>query len=40
MKQILHLKSSLQGNDSYSIKLGNAIAKKVQEKYPDSTWKN
>lgn len=37
MKRILHLKSSLQGNDSYSIKLGNAIAKKVQEKYPDST---
>lgn len=37
MKHILHVKSSLQGNDSYSIKLGNNIVKKVQEKYPDST---
>ena len=37
MKHILHLKSSLQGKDSYSIKLGNAIVEKVQEKYPEST---
>ncbi|MGY4385089.1 FMN-dependent NADH-azoreductase [Pedobacter sp. UYP24] len=37
MKQILHLTSSIQGNQSYSIKLGNAIVERVQEKYPDST---
>lgn len=37
MKHILHLKSSLQGAASYSIKLGNAIVGKIQEKYPDST---
>ncbi len=36
MKRILHLKSSLQGNQSYSIKLGNAIVEKIQEKYPDN----
>lgn len=36
MKKILHLISSLQGNQSYSIKLGEAIIKKIQEKYPDS----
>jgi FMN-dependent NADH-azoreductase len=34
MKHILHLKSSLQGAASYSIKLGNAIVEKIQEKYP------
>ncbi|KQX13547.1 FMN-dependent NADH-azoreductase [Flavobacterium sp. Root420] len=34
MKRILHLKSSLLGKDSYSIKLGNAIVVKIQEKYP------
>lgn len=34
MKRILHLKSSLLGKDSYSIKLGNAIVGKIQEKYP------
>lgn len=37
MKHILHLKSSLQGAASYSIKLGEAIIEKIQEKYPDST---
>ena len=37
MKKILHLKSSLLGNESYSIKLGNAIIEKIQEKYPEST---
>lgn len=36
MKHILHLKSSLQGAASYSIKLGHAIVEKIQEKYPDS----
>ncbi|MEJ7559962.1 MAG: NAD(P)H-dependent oxidoreductase [Pedobacter sp.] len=37
MKHILHLKSSLQGAASYSIKLGDAIVRKIQEKYPAST---
>jgi FMN-dependent NADH-azoreductase len=37
MKHILHLKSSIQGAASYSIKLGHAIVKKIQEKYPDNT---
>jgi len=37
MKHILHLKSSLQGAASYSIKLGNAIVEKIQVKYPGST---
>jgi FMN-dependent NADH-azoreductase len=37
MKHILHLKSSLQGAASYSIKLGHAIVEKIQEKYPAST---
>jgi len=37
MKYILHLKSSIQGAASYSIKLGHAIVEKIQEKYPDST---
>ncbi|ASK29267.1 FMN-dependent NADH-azoreductase [Chryseobacterium sp. T16E-39] len=36
MKNILHLKSSLQGKDSYSIQLGNSIVEKVQEKYPEN----
>ncbi|MEA5257501.1 NAD(P)H-dependent oxidoreductase [Arcicella aquatica] len=36
MKRILHLKSSLLGKESYSIKLGNAIVEKIQEKYPDN----
>ena len=37
MKHILHLKSSIQGQESYSIKLGLAIVEKVQDKYPGST---
>lgn len=37
MKKILHLKSSLMGKESYSIKLGNAIVEKIQNKYPNST---
>ena len=37
MKNILHLISSIQGKDSHSIKLGVAIVKKIQEKYPEST---
>ena len=36
MKRILHLISSLQGKESYSIKLGHAIVEKIQEKYPGS----
>lgn len=36
MKHILHLKSSLQGAASYSIRLGNAIVDKIQSKYPGS----
>ena len=39
MKRILHLISSIQGNQSYSFKLGNAIVEKVIEKYPGSTLK-
>jgi len=34
MKHVLHLKSSLQGAASYSIKLGQAIVERIQEKYP------
>ncbi|WP_316823881.1 FMN-dependent NADH-azoreductase [Pedobacter miscanthi] len=37
MKHILHLKSSIQGTTSYSIKLGHAIVEKIQDKYPGST---
>lgn len=36
MKHILHLKSSIQGKESYSIKLGHAIVEKIQHKYPGS----
>jgi FMN-dependent NADH-azoreductase len=36
MKNILHLKSSIQGAASYSIKLGNAIVEQIQQKYPGS----
>lgn len=36
MKHILHLKSSIQGKESYSIKLGHAIVEKIQDKYPGS----
>lgn len=37
MKRILHLKSSLQGEASYSIQLGHAIVEKIQAKYPGSS---
>ncbi|WP_040298779.1 FMN-dependent NADH-azoreductase [Arcticibacter svalbardensis] len=37
MKHILHLKSSLQGAASYSIKLGHTIVEKIQDKYPGSS---
>lgn len=37
MKHILHLISSIQGNDSYSIKLGKAVIERIQDKYPNST---
>jgi FMN-dependent NADH-azoreductase len=37
MKRILHLMSSLQGGNSYSIKLGRAVVAKIQDKYPGST---
>lgn len=37
MKRILHLISSIQGTESYSYKLSNAIVNKVIEKYPGST---
>ncbi|MEZ0130295.1 FMN-dependent NADH-azoreductase [Flavobacterium sp. LBUM151] len=37
MKHILHVISSIQPKESYSIKLGNAIIEKIQEKYPNST---
>ena len=37
MKHILYLKSSLQGEASYSSKLGSAIVEKIIEKYPGSS---
>lgn len=37
MKHILHIISSIQGKESYSIKLGKTIVEKIQDKYPDST---
>jgi FMN-dependent NADH-azoreductase len=37
MKHILHIMSSIQGKESYSIKLGQTIVGKIQEKYPDNT---
>ncbi|MES2809896.1 MAG: NAD(P)H-dependent oxidoreductase [Bacteroidota bacterium] len=37
MKNILHLKSSIQGAASYSIKLGNAVVENILQKYPGST---
>lgn len=37
MKHILHLKSSIQGETSYSIKLSNNIVEKIKDKYPGST---
>ena len=36
MKHILHLMSSIQPKESYSIKLGKTIIEKIQEKYPNS----
>jgi len=36
MKNILHLISSPRGNDSFSIKLSNAIIVKIQDQYPGS----
>lgn len=37
MKKILHIISSPRGDASFSIKLGNAIVAKIQEKYPENT---
>lgn len=37
MKRILHLISSPRGNESFSIKLGNAVIDKLKAQYPDST---
>ncbi|HEY0246559.1 MAG TPA: NAD(P)H-dependent oxidoreductase [Mucilaginibacter sp.] len=39
MKKILHIISSPRGGASFSIKLGNAVVKKLQEAYPGSTVK-
>jgi FMN-dependent NADH-azoreductase len=39
MKKILHVISSPRGNDSFSIKLGNAIVEKIQTAHPGSTVK-
>jgi FMN-dependent NADH-azoreductase len=36
MTKILHLISSPRGEESFSIKLGNAIIEKLQQRYPDS----
>ena len=36
MKNILHLISSPRGNDSFSVKLANAIILKIQDQYPGS----
>lgn len=36
MKHILHVTSSIQGTASHSIRLGNAVIEKIQEKYPGS----
>lgn len=36
MKRILHLISSIQGAQSYSIKLGKAVVEKIMEKHPGS----
>jgi FMN-dependent NADH-azoreductase len=37
MKRILHVMSSLQGSNSYSIRLGKTIVEDIQAKYPGST---
>ena len=39
MKKIVHLISSPRGENSFSIKLGNAIVAKIQETYPGSSVK-
>ena len=39
MRKILHVISSPRGDESYSIKLGNAIIKKIIETYPGSKVK-
>jgi len=39
MRKILHVISSPRGNESFSIKLGNAIVKKIIETYPESVVK-
>ncbi|MDB4901308.1 MAG: azoR [Mucilaginibacter sp.] len=39
MKKILHIISSPRGEASFSIKLGNAVIKKIQAAYPGSTVK-
>jgi FMN-dependent NADH-azoreductase len=36
MTKILHLISSPRGEESFSIKLGNAIIEKLKQRYPDS----
>lgn len=37
MKKILQINSSLMGDQSYSIKLSQAITAKIQQKYPENT---
>jgi FMN-dependent NADH-azoreductase len=37
MKHILHVMSSIQPKESYSIQLGKSIIEKIEEKYPNST---
>ncbi|GAB2684855.1 FMN-dependent NADH-azoreductase [Mucilaginibacter koreensis] len=37
MKRILHLISSIQGSQSYSIQLGKAVVEKITETYPGSS---
>jgi FMN-dependent NADH-azoreductase len=39
MKKILHIISTPQGENSYSLQLGNAIVKKLQDTYPGSIVK-
>lgn len=39
MKNILHIISSPRGEDSFSIKLGNAIIEQLQDKFPGSIIK-
>lgn len=37
MKKILNLVSSVKGDDSFSIRLSNAVLEKIKSIYPDST---